>query len=94
MATSSDSVKSQEYVDFDEYIDIQLRKTGSTIKTTDVLTAVVGILTLVTLYLLVFDYWYYRRRFRRLLIPCVALWVSTIYPVSYTHLTLPTILRV
>jgi hypothetical protein len=60
MATSSDSVKSQDYVDFDEYIDIQLRKTGSTIKTTDVLTAVVGILTLVTLYLLVFvicDHW-------------------------------------
>ncbi len=60
MATSSDQVHGQEYVDFDEYIDIQLRKTGSTIKTTDVLTAVVGILTLVTLYLLLFvicDHW-------------------------------------
>jgi collagen type III alpha len=60
MATSSDQVHGQEYVDFDEYIDIQLRKTGSTIKTTDVMTAVVGILTLVTLYLLLFvicDHW-------------------------------------
>ena len=33
----------------------------------------------VSLYLLVFDRWYYRRRFRRLLIPCVALWISTVY---------------
>lgn len=32
-----------------------------------------------SLYLLVFDRWYYRRRFWRLLIPCMALWVSTIY---------------
>lgn len=60
MATSSDQVHGHQYVDFDEYIDIQLRKTGSTIKTTDVMTAVVGILTLVTLYLLFFvilDHW-------------------------------------
>ncbi len=33
----------------------------------------------VSLYLLIFDRWYYRRRFWRLLVPCVALWVSTIY---------------
>ena len=33
----------------------------------------------VSFYLLVFDHWYYRRRFWRLLIPCVALWVSTVY---------------
>ncbi len=60
MATSSEPVHGQEYVDFDEYIDIQLRKTRSTIKTTDVLTAAVGILTLLTLYLLLFvicDHW-------------------------------------
>lgn len=60
MATSSDPVHGHEFVNFDEYIDIQLRKTGSTIKSTDVLTAVVGILTLVTLYLLlfvIFDHW-------------------------------------
>jgi len=33
----------------------------------------------ISMYLLVFDQWYYRRRFWRLLIPCVALWVSTVY---------------
>jgi collagen type III alpha len=60
MATSPDQVHGHQYVDFDEYIDIQLRKTGSTIKTTDVMTAVVGVLTLITLYLLLFvicDHW-------------------------------------
>jgi collagen type III alpha len=48
------------YVDFDEYIDIQLRKAGSTIKSTDVMTAVVGAGTLLTTYLLIFivlDQW-------------------------------------
>jgi collagen type III alpha len=60
MATSSEQVHGHQYVDFDEYIDIQLRKTSSTIKTTDVMTAVVGVLTLITLYLLLFvicDHW-------------------------------------
>jgi collagen type III alpha len=60
MATSPDQVHGHQYVDFDEYIDIQLRKASSTIKTTDVMTAVVGVLTLVTLYLLLFvicDHW-------------------------------------
>jgi membrane-associated phospholipid phosphatase len=33
----------------------------------------------VSLYLLVFDRWNYRRRFWWLLLPCVALWVSTVY---------------
>ncbi len=33
----------------------------------------------VSLYLLVFDRWYYRRRFWWVLLPCVALWVSTVY---------------
>jgi membrane-associated phospholipid phosphatase len=33
----------------------------------------------ISLYLLVFDRWYYRRRFWWLLLPCVALWVSTVY---------------
>jgi collagen type III alpha len=48
------------YVDFDEYIDIQLRKAATTIKSTDVLTAVVGAGTLLTAYLLAFivcDQW-------------------------------------
>lgn len=61
MATSPDQVQGHQYVDFDEYIDIQLRKTSSTIKTTDVMTAVVGVLTLITLYLLLFvicDHWF------------------------------------
>ncbi len=33
----------------------------------------------VSLYLLVFDRWYYRRRFWRMLVPCAALWISTVY---------------
>jgi hypothetical protein len=33
----------------------------------------------VSMYLLVFDRWHYRRRFWRLFVPCVALWVSTVY---------------
>ena len=33
----------------------------------------------VSLYLLVFDAWHYRRRFWCLLVPCIALWVSTVY---------------
>jgi hypothetical protein len=33
----------------------------------------------VSLYLLVFDRWHYRRRFWRALAPCVALWISTVY---------------
>jgi hypothetical protein len=33
----------------------------------------------ISMYLLVFDRWFYRRRFWRMLIPCVALWISTVY---------------
>jgi len=33
----------------------------------------------VSVYLLVFDWWYYRRRFWRVLVPCMALWISTVY---------------
>ena len=33
----------------------------------------------VSLYLLVFDAWHYRRRFWLMLAPCTALWASTIY---------------
>lgn len=60
MATSTEANQDQDYVDFDEYIDIQLRKTGSTIKVTDVLTAVVGVATVFISYLLlfvIFDHW-------------------------------------
>jgi collagen type III alpha len=48
------------FVDFDEYIDIQLRTASSTIKSTDVMTALVGAGTLLTAYLLAFiilDQW-------------------------------------
>ncbi len=56
----SHAVGTEGYVDFDEYIDIQLRKAATTIKSTDVLTAVVGAGTLLTAYLLAFiilDQW-------------------------------------
>jgi membrane-associated phospholipid phosphatase len=33
----------------------------------------------VSLYLLAFDGWHYRRRFWRLLVPCALLWISTVY---------------
>lgn len=32
-----------------------------------------------SLYLLVFDWWHHRALFWRLLLPCVAMWVSTVY---------------
>ncbi len=60
VAASSHAQPGEGYVDFDEYIDIQLRKAGSTIKSTDVATAVVGAGTLLTAYLLIFivlDQW-------------------------------------
>ena len=56
MATTSPS----KYVDFDEYIDFQLRKTRANIKTTDILTALAGVGTMFLAYLLVFvvfDHW-------------------------------------
>jgi collagen type III alpha len=59
-APGSHAVGGEGYVDFDEYIEIQLRKAGTTIKSTDVLTAVVGAGTLLTAYLLgfiVLDQW-------------------------------------
>jgi len=33
----------------------------------------------VSIYLLVFDWWYRRRRFWWMLVPCIALWISTVY---------------
>ena len=32
-----------------------------------------------SLYLLVFDWWYFRTRFWRVVVPCVVLWFSTVY---------------
>ena len=49
-----------QYVDFDEFIDFQLKKTRAQVRITDLLTALAGIATLVLTYLLVFtllDHW-------------------------------------
>ncbi|MEO1996854.1 MAG: hypothetical protein ABGZ17_16435, partial [Planctomycetaceae bacterium] len=49
-----------QYVDFDEFIDFQLKKTRSQVRLTDLLTALAGIATLVLGYLLAFtllDHW-------------------------------------
>ena len=39
MASTIDAQTSQQYVDFDEFIDYQLQKTRGNIKSTDILTA-------------------------------------------------------
>jgi len=60
MATTTSPTGRRNYVDFDEYIDFQLRKTQSGIKTVDILTALAGVATLFLAYLLafvVFDHW-------------------------------------
>ncbi len=60
MATNLESETQQRYVDFDEYVEFQVRKTRSNIKSTDVLTALAGTATLVLAYVLafvVFDHW-------------------------------------
>jgi hypothetical protein len=33
----------------------------------------------ITLFILVFDYWYCRRRFWWVLLPCIGIWISTLY---------------
>lgn len=60
MATSVEPRTSEQYVDFDEYIDFQLQKTRANIKWTDILTAGAGVATLVLGYVLLFtvlDHW-------------------------------------
>ncbi|VAX42549.1 hypothetical protein MNBD_PLANCTO02-1968, partial [hydrothermal vent metagenome] len=60
MSTTVKKDSSQQYVDFDEYIDFQLQKTRRSIKLTDMLTAGTGVIVLVLGYLLVFvvlDHW-------------------------------------
>ena len=60
MATATGSNQSQRYAEFDEYIDYQLSKTRSRIRRTEILTAAVGVATLVLGYLFVFtilDHW-------------------------------------
>lgn len=59
-SSASGSGNSSRYLDFDEYVDLKLQKTGSTIKTTDILVALAGVATMFLAYLLtfvVFDQW-------------------------------------
>ena len=54
------SANSSRYLDFDEYVDLKLSKTGASIKTTDILVAAAGVATMFLTYLLVFilfDQW-------------------------------------
>ncbi len=60
MASTVQTHDSQQYVDFDEYIDYQLQKTRGNIKSTDILTAFACIAAFVLAYLLLFvvsDHW-------------------------------------
>jgi hypothetical protein len=59
-STAPGSGNSSRYLDFDEYVDLKLQKTGSTIKMTDILVALAGVATMFLAYLLtfvVFDQW-------------------------------------
>ena len=60
MSTTTGSANSARYVDFDEYVDLKLQKTRSTIKSTDLLVALAGVAAMFLGYLLafvVFDQW-------------------------------------
>ncbi|MEK6261906.1 MAG: hypothetical protein AABP62_25185 [Planctomycetota bacterium] len=60
MSTTAGSANSARYVDFDEYVDLKLQKTRSSIKTTDLLVALAGVAAMFLGYLLVFvvlDQW-------------------------------------
>lgn len=57
---SSTAAGGSNYVDFDEYVDLKLQKTRSTIKSTDILVALAGVAAMFLSYLLVFvifDQW-------------------------------------
>jgi len=61
MATTVESNDKHQYVEFDEYIDFQLRKTRGNIKWTEIATALVGLAVLFLAYLLIFvllDHWF------------------------------------
>ncbi|WP_166829639.1 hypothetical protein [Thalassoroseus pseudoceratinae] len=60
MASVIEPPKSQKYVDFDEYVDLQLQKARDGIRTTDILTAVMMFAVGVMVWLLLFvilDHW-------------------------------------
>lgn len=71
MSTASKSPQSTEhrtehYAKFDEYVDYQISKTSSNIKSNDLLTTAVGISTILLGYLLVFiifDHWFIKGGF-------------------------------
>ncbi len=66
MASTIEAQTSQQYVDFDEYIDFQLQKTRGNIKTTDILTAFAFVAVFVLAYLLLFvigDHWLFEDGF-------------------------------
>ena len=68
MASSVKHSKSTGYADFDEYVEFQLSMTRKNIRTTDILTALAGVVTLVTGYLLFFvvlDHWVIAEGFGR-----------------------------
>lgn len=59
-STAAGSSDSSRYLDFDEYVDLKLQKTRSTIKSTDILVALAGVAAMFLGYLLVFiifDQW-------------------------------------
>ncbi len=60
MSMTAGSANSARYVDFDEYVELKLQKTQSSIKTTDLLVALAGVAAMFLGYLLVFvvlDQW-------------------------------------
>ena len=60
MSTTTGSANSARYVDFDEYVDLKLQKTRSSIKSTDLLVALAGVAAMFLGYLLTFvvlDQW-------------------------------------
>lgn len=59
-SSAAGSPNSSRYVEFDEYVDLKLQKTRSTIKTTDLLVALAGVAAMFLGYLLIFvvlDQW-------------------------------------
>lgn len=68
MSSTVESPSSSKYVDYDEFIDYQLRKTRSEIKWTEILTTLAGIFALTLSYLFVFtllDHWVVEGGFSR-----------------------------
>ena len=68
MSSTVESPASSNYVDYDEFVDYQLKKTRSEIKWTEILTTLAGIFALTLSYLFVFtilDHWVIEGGFSR-----------------------------